>query len=148
VDSLQNFSRGVPRLINLVADASLAMGFREQKHIIQPALVHQAAASLGLGLPAAPTSGRSVDRRAVWQMPSPQSELIREGTVDADRLQVRERTVGSQLERIEGGSPVGSVMIFGNNSATNAEDEVAQKTAVDRLIDAMRQSRTRARGAR
>jgi len=45
------FSSGVPRLINLICDASLTLGFRLQSKIIQPDIVEEAAVSLGLVAP-------------------------------------------------------------------------------------------------
>lgn len=45
------FSNGVPRLINLICDASLTLGFRLQTKKIQPDIVEEAAISLGLVAP-------------------------------------------------------------------------------------------------
>src|SRR5713101_5664169 len=41
-------STGVPRLINLVCDASLSLGFRTHRKAIRPDMVEEAAAQLGL----------------------------------------------------------------------------------------------------
>lgn len=147
VEYLQNFSGGVPRLINLVAGASLALGFRQQQHVIQPALVEEAAASLGLGLLAAARAARSVVRKAVWQIPSPPPEFIREETVHTDGLQAGQWSSRAQQERMEDGLTASRAMVF-DNPAENLKGEVVQKTAVDLLIDAMKQTRTRAQGVR
>ncbi len=53
-DSLQavcSYTQGVPRLINLVCDGSLWIGFRTQRNRIQPDIVEEAAISLGLAKP-------------------------------------------------------------------------------------------------
>jgi general secretion pathway protein A len=48
LESVLCFSTGVPRLINLICDASLTLGYREQRKLIQPETVEEAAVQLGL----------------------------------------------------------------------------------------------------
>ncbi len=48
LEAILRFSTGVPRLINLVCDTCLTIGYREQCKTIQPDLVEEAAAQLGL----------------------------------------------------------------------------------------------------
>jgi general secretion pathway protein A len=45
------YSTGVPRLINLICDACLMLGFKTQRKVIQPDVVEEAAVSLGLIAP-------------------------------------------------------------------------------------------------
>ncbi|HYA98459.1 MAG TPA: AAA family ATPase [Methylomirabilota bacterium] len=52
LDVVQRYSMGVPRLINLICDASLALGFRTQRRTIQPDVVEEVAVSLNLAEPA------------------------------------------------------------------------------------------------
>lgn len=48
LESILRFSTGVPRLINLICDASLTLGYREQRRTIQSDLVEEVATQLGL----------------------------------------------------------------------------------------------------
>ncbi len=48
LEAVQQHSAGVPRLINLVCDASLSLGFRTHRKAIRPDMVEEAAAQLGL----------------------------------------------------------------------------------------------------
>ncbi len=49
---IHRVSQGVPRLINLVCDRCLALGFQTQRRIVQPDMVEEAAMSLNLMHPA------------------------------------------------------------------------------------------------
>lgn len=51
LDQVLQFSTGVPRLINLVCDSCLTLGFKNQRKTIQPDIVEEAAVSLGLVAP-------------------------------------------------------------------------------------------------
>ena len=42
------YSQGVPRLINLACDAALALGAKTQRSVIQPDIVEEVAAELGV----------------------------------------------------------------------------------------------------
>lgn len=48
LESIFQYSQGVPRLINLVCDAALALGAKTQRSIIQPDIVEGVAAELGV----------------------------------------------------------------------------------------------------
>ena len=48
MDSIYQFTQGVPRLINLVCDACLTLGFKTQRKTIQPDLVQEVTVSLGM----------------------------------------------------------------------------------------------------
>jgi general secretion pathway protein A len=48
LDAVLLYSTGVPRLINLICDACLSLGFRTQRKTIQPDMVEEVAVSLGL----------------------------------------------------------------------------------------------------
>ena len=52
------FAQGVPRLINLVCDASLEIGLAKQSSQIGPEIVRAAAVSLGLAKTSTPNPGR------------------------------------------------------------------------------------------
>jgi general secretion pathway protein A len=56
LEQVLHFSTGVPRLINLLSDACLTLGFKAQQKTILPELVEEAAVSLGL-VAATPTVG-------------------------------------------------------------------------------------------
>jgi general secretion pathway protein A len=48
LEGVFRFSKGVPRLINLLCDASLAIGFKTQRSLISTDIVEEAAAEIGL----------------------------------------------------------------------------------------------------
>lgn len=48
LENIFQYSQGVPRLINLVCDAALALGAKTQRSIIQPDIVEEVAAELGV----------------------------------------------------------------------------------------------------
>jgi general secretion pathway protein A len=48
LEAVLQHSTGVPRLINLICDASLSLGFRMQRKTIQPEMVEEVATQLGL----------------------------------------------------------------------------------------------------
>lgn len=52
VETVLRHSGGVPRLINLICDAALSLGFRTQRKAIQPDMIEEVAVSLGLFEPA------------------------------------------------------------------------------------------------
>lgn len=51
LDRILRYSGGVPRLINLLCDRSLLTAYSARVNEVEPAMVDQAAESLGLGLP-------------------------------------------------------------------------------------------------
>lgn len=56
LEQVLHYSSGVPRLINLICDACLTLGFKTQRKTIQPDIVEEIAVSLGLVAPM-PTLG-------------------------------------------------------------------------------------------
>jgi len=48
MDSIYQYTQGVPRLLNLVCDACLTLGFKTQRKTIQPDLVKEVTISLGM----------------------------------------------------------------------------------------------------
>lgn len=48
LEQILHFSTGVPRLINLICDACLTLGFKTSRRTIQPDIVEEVAVSLGL----------------------------------------------------------------------------------------------------
>jgi hypothetical protein len=57
-------TQGVPRLINLVSDGALSLGFSQQRKQIAPDLITEAAAALELTEAPIPPSARSSIRPA------------------------------------------------------------------------------------
>src|SRR5262249_50884516 len=55
LDRVHKLSGGIPRLINLICDRALLAGFSEQAHRITPEMIGQAAASLDVQPPHAPS---------------------------------------------------------------------------------------------
>ncbi len=51
LEQILEYSSGVPRLINLICDACLTLGFRTQRKTIHPDIVEETAVSLGLFVP-------------------------------------------------------------------------------------------------
>jgi general secretion pathway protein A len=51
LEQILHYSSGVPRLINLICDACLTLGFKSSRKTIQPDIVQEVAVSLGLVAP-------------------------------------------------------------------------------------------------
>jgi general secretion pathway protein A len=148
LETLHSYSGGVPRLINLIGDGCLVLGFRTQQNTISQAMVEEVATSLGLGLPSIPPSAKEVVRAPVWQRRTARATDDAEtsyaftqggeGMAESGRGTVRE-TVSTQ-----------SVLVLDKDSSSEGPKErlASQKTAVDMMIDAMKQMRSTARGVR
>jgi len=149
LETLHSFSGGVPRLINLICDGCLALGFRTQQNTIQPDMAEEVAGSLGLALPSVPASARDVVRAPIWQRKAAHSAA----TDDAGPAFHRAQGNGNNANPPKQSAPevvsAQSVLMLGKNSASNVPSDRAanQKTAVDMLIEAMKQNRAVARGA-
>jgi general secretion pathway protein A len=148
LEALHGFSGGVPRLINLIADGCLALGFRTQRNTVHPQMVEEMAASLDLRMPAVPLSAKNVVKAPIWQSRS--AEMT--GLVAGSFLRAQgngAKTESGQVSTGEG-IPGPSVLVLDKNLDTEgSKDYVAsQKTAVDMMIDAMKQMRGAARGVR
>src|SRR5690349_3287776 len=70
IEAIHGLSGGVPRLINLICDGCLVVGFRKQRAVIQPGMGGEVAASLSLALPRVETAARTAVREPVWQKSS------------------------------------------------------------------------------
>lgn len=57
-DLIHSVTKGVPRLVNLVCDGCLALGYRTQRRVVCEQMVEEVAVSLNLSLPA-PTGQRT-----------------------------------------------------------------------------------------
>ncbi|SRR6266446_4409016 len=70
LEAIHGYSGGVPRLINLICEECLLMGFRQQREMIQPEIVGEAAISLGL-VEQTPV----VENKPLVVMPGPSTKL-------------------------------------------------------------------------
>ena len=73
LDEIRQYSSGVPRLINLICDACLALGFRTQRKTIHPDIVEEVAVSLGL---VAPPPALGEKERITFLLDSPANTAI------------------------------------------------------------------------
>jgi general secretion pathway protein A len=142
IERIHAFSGGVPRVINIIGDACLALGYRMQLNPLQKDLVDEVAASLNLRFPAVPQSARTIVRAPIWQQrESEQPKMKGPATVEY-LAQDAPRPLATD-------TPPSVLVLEKTGNVDGAKERVAsQKTAVDRLIDAMKQTRTVARGAR
>ena len=140
VEAMYSFSGGVPRLINLVADGSLALAFRKEQNPISRETVDEAVISLGLKTPALARTARKMVRAPIWQAKSGPAAVAEDGAMCDSR---REHE-GAAREVI----PLQVEQILGKNSTPDVAEVAMQKTAIDRLIEAMKKTRAAARGAR
>jgi general secretion pathway protein A len=60
LETVFRHSGGAPRLINLICEGSLTLGFRTQRRTIQPDVVEEVAVSLGLAQPTLPAEEKAV----------------------------------------------------------------------------------------
>jgi general secretion pathway protein A len=144
---IHSFSGGVPRLINLVADGSLAFGFRKQRNTIQSDTVEEAAASLGLGLPETSSSVKSVLREPVWVRKPAQSNANGEASAKSDGAPAYGFEVTQETTREDFEAQTVLVSRKGSSDGMDGNGAI-QKTAIDMIIEAMKQTRTVVRGAR
>ena len=144
--AIHTYSGGVPRLINLVADSSLALGFRKRRNTIQSDTVEEAAASLGLGLPEASSSVKSVLHEPVWRRKPAQPDANGEASAQSEGTLAHGFEVAQGATREDFEAETVSVWRTGASDAVKSDGAI-QKTAVDRIIEAMK-TRTVPRGAR
>jgi general secretion pathway protein A len=149
LESLHRFSGGVPRLINLIGDGCLVRGFRIQRSTIQPDTVEDVAASLGVGLPTVPALAEAV-REPVWQRRMTDAEVTDDAAVPFFHGQGNGSKTESGKESTRENVPAQSVLVLDQSPALDAPKEsvASQKTAVDMMIEAMKQRRGTARGVR
>lgn len=138
LEVIHRYSNGVPRLVNLICDACLSQGFRTQRRIIQPDMVEDIAVTLGLKdvefLEEITTSSAPVRQEAARDAHAAESTTVSLSFSDANKApQVRPSpTVLPTAVATQDAVPSGPVV---------------QKTAVDKLIEAMKHNRAVARGA-
>jgi type II secretory pathway predicted ATPase ExeA len=148
LETIHSFSAGVPRLINLIADGCLTLGFRNQWRLIQTSVVEEVAAAMGLGLSGVPPAAREGLREPVWQR---KTAVAGEAPLVFEPVRA---SATSKVEPIEESAPVlappQSVLIMSrsNDSEVAPNQPAPQQTAVDRMIEVMKQNRAVARGAR
>jgi general secretion pathway protein A len=73
VESIYKASQGVPRLINLVCDACLVLGFKTQRRTIQPDIVDDVAISLNLNQPEPVAEEKSTPAEKILAVPAPKN---------------------------------------------------------------------------
>src|SRR5579864_2068245 len=134
LEVVHHYSTGVPRLVNLVCDTCLSVGFRMQCKTIRPEMVEDVAVTLGL------KDSTCSDEELVDSVPG-----IRENTVQPDRAG-EAATRGPGLWAVEKKIVPISAPVAAAVQGAPVTGAV-QKTAVDKLIEAMKQNRTVARGA-
>jgi general secretion pathway protein A len=141
LETLHSFSRGVPRLINLIGDACLALGFRTLRNKIQPDMVQEAAPSLGVELPCIPAPARSIVRAPVLRNPSAQTNSFSNSPSLPNEAPGNGSGKSSAREVTQVDSVDGTVLLMGKGfgSEGTSGPGTLQKTAVDMLIDAMKQ---------
>lgn len=69
IEAIHRHSGGVPRVINLVCEGCLALGFRTQQRLIRPEMVDEVSVSLGFAQPAPGVEGKSVSAQPVPEVP-------------------------------------------------------------------------------
>jgi general secretion pathway protein A len=86
IELIHRYSQGVPRLINLICDSSLLIGFQTQRERIDPDIVHEAA--LGLDLSETPEAqaeapvGTAESQVSAAQLQAPRPVSAPASTVD------------------------------------------------------------------
>ena len=113
-------------------------------------MVEEVASSLGLGLPTVPISAREVVRAPVWQRRSAEEEATGDAAASFVHVQGNGTKPESGRETTRENAPAQSVLVLEKHSSPDASKErvASQKTAVDMMIEAMKQMRGSARGVR
>jgi general secretion pathway protein A len=158
VERIHNLSGGVPRLINLVCDASLTAGFEAKRRQIDPALVEQAAAEVlsvfKSPMMSPPVESAAQEKKSPFHRASSAGEA---GEQKAPAAGVSWTTGGSQASTDTSAAPMGSAAAGTKTSV--AEQEPADqhmvplpgtdgnwtKSTFDTLIAALKQNRATAR---
>jgi general secretion pathway protein A len=76
LDLVHAYTGGVPRIINLLCDRSLMQGAQMRVNRITPAVIDEAAGSLGLKLPAGKPKRRTTANRPSWLMPLAAAAIV------------------------------------------------------------------------
>jgi general secretion pathway protein A len=137
IDSIFHYTQGVPRLINLLCDASLTIGWKTQRNLIQVDIVEQAAAELGV---APASTATALPDKVIF--PSNGSERdpamhLRQAITASDSA--HRPAVSAALEENIAAALAG-------NPHDNPHEAIVQ-TALDLLILAMKQRRNSTRSS-
>jgi general secretion pathway protein A len=132
VERVFQYTQGVPRLINLLCDACLTIGYKTQQSVIQADMVEQAAAEFGMNqTPIVAPLFEKVPVHVKASESSPTVALQEIVTVSANRTETP-RSAPPQ-EKVE-------VPVNGNSRGEEPSEVIGQ-TAVDLLIRSMKQRR-------
>lgn len=71
IEVVYKWAQGVPRLLNLVCDACLVLGFKTQRRTIQPDIVDDVAISLGLDQPQTVVEEKITPTEKILAVPPP-----------------------------------------------------------------------------
>lgn len=129
LEVIHRYSTGVPRLVNLVCDACLSLAYKMQRKTIEVEMVEEVAATLGLKVCA-----------------EDQAFQVRQDGLSSDNAEASpslgfgSRVVDKKI------MPIAGPVVVAAPEASSANTMI-QKTAVDKLIEAMKQNRAIARGA-
>jgi general secretion pathway protein A len=138
LEQIQRYTDGVPRLINLLCDASLSLGHAGQLSLITPGIVEEAAGTLELTVTpkTEPQPVAVAETRAEPMFPTSSVDALIEVM-----KQYRTSTPAAEERVKPQPQPVAELV-----SVVDARSEVrVLRSVVDVLIDAMRQNRAAAR---
>jgi general secretion pathway protein A len=76
IEAIHRHSGGVPRLINLVCEGCLALGFRTQQPLIRPEMVEEVSISLGLSQPATGLESKGVSFPSAADVPRAERSAV------------------------------------------------------------------------
>jgi general secretion pathway protein A len=76
IEAIHRHSGGVPRLINLVCEGCLALGFRTQQPLIRPEMVEEVSISLGLSQPATGLESKGVSFPSAADVPRTERSAV------------------------------------------------------------------------
>lgn len=133
LESIFRYTEGVPRLINLLCDACLGIGYRTKQPLIQAGVVDEAAIDLGIknamSVPAEETQMVSTRQTGI------SGERTLESAVDVliEAMKLRRASAMKQSSSI----PTVQQMMEGND----AGGSLVMESAVDVLIEAMKMRR-------
>jgi len=133
LESIFRYTEGVPRLINLICDACLTIGFKTQRSLIQADVVEEAAIDLGMKktaqIPApeerlAPRAGRGI-----------RGEATLESAVDVliEAMKLRRASAGKKAMAAHAVQDMVAAPEDGGDSSN-----LVMESAVDVLIEAMK----------
>lgn len=114
VERIAHYSTGIPRLINIICDNALTIGFATSQRTISPDIIEEVAGDLRLkepepvALPTPPRAAESVPARlAPIQRPEPEPQRVvraERGAVTAEKPSVRRQLPSRRAALIAGGA--------------------------------------------